>query len=162
MIARGYIKSVELLKEGQSTWTSLKDLPRPLGLPSASICGEKLYVISDKDTAYSISLSHLFTQEQPTSASIEWEKLTSLPVNNSTVATLSEQLIIVGGSKAHQEATSTIYQLLNNEWIEIAFMKSGRFMCIVGTPSPREVVVIGGYKKRGMTRSKCVEVCTSS
>lgn len=157
-----YIRSVELLKEGQCVWTSLDNLPTPLYLPSASICGDGLYVISAENTAYSSWLSDLLTKKQPNTSdsSGTWELLPPLPVKHSTIATLSGRIVIIGGSKKHQQATAAIHQLFKNEWVQIGSMKSGRFMCMVGTPSPSEVVVIGGFKKLGFLRSNRVEVIT--
>ena len=39
---------------------------------------------------------------------------------------------------------NSIYQLVDEEWIEISSMSRGRSLCLVVTPSPRKMMVVGG------------------
>ena len=95
--------TVELFQVSSRRWHQLKDLPQPLTLHSATIiCGNQLHVIGRDGNGYSCSLQALLSSDRPiTSQSIphliSWTSLPRLPVTSSTAATLSGQLVIIGG-----------------------------------------------------------------
>ena len=74
----------------------------------------------------------------------------------STAATLCGQLVIVGGEQGGSSVNS-IYQLINGQWVEIGSMSSDRWMCLVVTPSPDKMMIVGGYE--GYLSLDSVEEC---
>ena len=40
---------------------------------------------------------------------------------------------------------NSIHQLMNGQWVKIASMSSGRSDCLVVTPSPDKMMIVGGY-----------------
>ena len=144
----GGTATVELFQVSSRRWHQLKDLPLPLTFPSATICGNQLHVIGSDGDGYSCSLQALLFSDRPiTSQSIphliSWTSLPRLPVIFSTAATLSGQLVITGGMQ-HFMLVKTIHQLLDGQWVEIGSMSCGREYCLVVSPSPDKMMIVGG------------------
>ena len=144
-----WIDAVELFHTGSSTWSQITSLPQPLTFPSATICGNQLYVIGRDDDGYSCSLQALLSSDQPISSqsithSLSWTPLPCLPVTHSTAATLCGQLVIIGGYRDWSTVNS-IHQLVDGQWVNIDSMSSGRCLCLVASPSPDKMVVVGGW-----------------
>ena len=139
--------TVELFHVRSRRWYELTNLPQALTRPSATICDNEVYVIGD-DVGYSCSLQALLSSDQPiTSQSISniltWTPLPQLPVTWSTAATLCGQLVTVGGRRGGSRVNS-IHQLLDGQWLKIGSMSSGRLSCLVVTPSPDKMMIVGG------------------
>ena len=152
--------TVELFHVSSRRWYELTDLPRPLTLPSATICGHRLHVIGDGD-GYSLSHRALPSSDQPiTSQTIRhlvlWTCLPCLPLTLSTAATLCGQLVIIGGKRDWSSANS-ILQLVDGQWVKIGSMSRGRFRCLAASPSPDKMMIVGGYNLIGLLFS--VEEC---
>ena len=64
-------------------------------------------------------------------------------MTHSTAATLSGQLLIVGGLQGLSEVSS-IRQLVEGQWVEIGSMSSSRAECLAVSPSPHNMIVVGG------------------
>ena len=140
---------VELFHVRSRRWYELTNLPQALTLPSATICDNELHVIGHDDTGYSCSLQALLSSDQPiTSQSISniltWKRLLQLPVEWSTAATLCGQLVTVGGERGGSRVNS-IHQLLDGQWVKIGSMSSDRWLCLVVTPSPDKMMIVGGW-----------------
>ena len=144
----GWTATVELFQVSSRRWHQLKDLPQPLPRPSATICGNQLHVIERDVNGYSCSLQALLSSDRPiTSQSIphliSWTSLPRLPVTSSTAATLSGQLVIIGGMQGLSKV-KTIHQLLDGQWVEIGCMSCDRVLCLVVSPSPDKMMIVGG------------------
>ena len=127
-------------------WHKLTDLPQPLPIPSATICGDQLNVIGSDDNGYSCSLQALPSSDRPITSplTLSWKPLPRLPVTCSTAATLCGQLVIIGGWQDRSPVTS-IHQLVDGEWVSIGSMASDRYYCLVASPSPDRIIIVGGY-----------------
>ena len=126
-------------------WHQLTDLPQPLSLPSATICGDQLNVIGIDANGYSCSLSSLPSRDQPITSplTLSWKPLPHLPVTQSTAATLCGQLVLIGGWQGGSPVNS-IHQLVGGEWVKIGSMAGGRCHCLVVSPSPDKIIIVGG------------------
>ena len=150
----GWTTTVELFQVKTRQWYELTNLPQRLSLPSATICGNQVHVIgSDSVIGYSCSLQALPSSDEPiTSESIpdliSWAFLPRLPVTDPTIATLSGELIIIGGEQGGSPVNS-IHQLVKGRWVVIGFMTSGRMKCLSVSPSPDRVMIVGGLKGAG-------------
>ena len=93
------VATVELFQVKSRRWHKLTDLPEPLFLPSATICGDQLNVIGIEANGYSCSLAALPSSDQPITSplTLSWKPLPPLPVQYSTAATLCGQLVLIGG-----------------------------------------------------------------
>ena len=142
--------AVELFHTSSRRWYELTDLPQPLTRPSATICGHQLNVIGDGGKGYSCSLQALPSSNQPfTSQSIRhlisWTSLPRLPVTDSKAATLCGELVIIGGYRQDLSPVNSIHQLLDGQWVEIGSMSHGRQWCLVVSPSPDKMMIVGGW-----------------
>ena len=141
----GWTTTVELFQVRSRTWYELTHLHVPLSRPSATICGNLIHAIGQchvigVGNGFSCSLQDLPSSDQPTtsqsrSCTISWSPLPPLPVTDSTAATLCGQLVIIGG-KRDDSSVNSIHQLVDGQWVEIGSMSSGRWMCLVVSPSP--------------------------
>ena len=75
---------------------------------------------------------------------ISWTPLPRLPVRQSTAATLNGWLVIIGG-KCNWSYIDSIHQLVDGEWVEIGSMSNNRRDCLVVSPSPDRIMIVGGY-----------------
>ena len=153
--------TVELFHVRSRRWYKLTNLLRALPQPSATICDNELHVIGRDGTGYSCSLQALLSSDQPiTSQSISniltWTPLPQLPVKWSTAATLCGQLVIVGGMQDWSQVNS-IHQLIDGQWVEIGSMSSVRWRCLVVTPSPDKMMIVGGVRAEDSVE-ECVVV----
>ena len=151
---------VELFHVRSSRWYVLTNLPLGLPHPSATICDNRLYVIGLDFTGYLCFLQALLSSDQPiTSRSISniltWTPLPQLPVNRSTATTLCGQLVILGGEQGRSYGNS-IHQLIDGQWVKIGSMSSDRRLCLVVTPSPDKMMIVGGYGRDSV--EECVFV----
>ena len=162
----GWTATVELFQVSSRRWHQLKDLPQPLSFPSATICGNQLHVIgrNGNGAGYSCSLQALLSSDRPiTSQSIphliSWTSLPRLLVTFSTAATLSGQLVIIGGLQ-DLPTVKTIQQLLDGQWVKIGSMSCGRSECLVVTPSPDKMMIVGsGWGEGRDSVEECITVC---
>ena len=150
--------TVELFQVKNRRWHKLTDLPQPLPRPSATICCDQLNVIGSDGNGYSCSLQALPSSDRPITSPLTlfWKPLPHLPVTNSTAATLCGQLVIIGG-KQNLSSVNSIHQLVDGEWVRIGSMASGRCFCLVASPSPERIIIVGGVGGWGAGDS--VEEC---
>ena len=154
--------TVELFQVRSRRWAELTHLPRPLTFPSATICGNLIHVIGHYGNGFSCSLQDLLCSDQPTTSqsrshTISWSPLPRLPVTDSTAATLCGQLVIIGGRRDGSSVNS-IHQLVDGQWVEIGSMSSGRWKCLVVSPSPDKMMIVGGYRQFGVTTDSVEDV----
>ena len=64
-------------------------------------------------------------------------------MTDSTAATLCGQLVIIGGWEGWPPVNS-IHQLVDGEWVRIESIASDRSYCLVASPSPDRIIVVGG------------------
>ena len=137
--------TVELFQVKNRRWHTITDLPQSLSSPSATICGDQLNVIGSDDNGYSCSLQALPSSDRPITSplTLSWTSLPRLPVTHSTAATLCGQLVIIGGWQ-DMSPVNSIHQLLDREWVRIGSMARDRCFCLVASPSPDRIIIVGG------------------
>ena len=131
----------ELFQVKNRRWHKLTDLPQPLPDPSATICRDQLNVIASDGHGYSCSLQALPSSDRPNTSPLilPWKPLPCLPMTESTAATLSGQLVVIGGWKVN-----SVHQLVEGVWVRIGSMASDRCFCLVASPSPDRIIIVGG------------------
>ena len=101
-------------------------------------------------------------QTDVTAVTSPWCAIPQLPVRNSTVATLCGKLVVVGGQRGSGNSLAhSIYQLLDNKWVDIGSMNTARCMCFAVSPVPHKIVIAGGSSD-GTCSLKCTELCSGS
>ena len=78
-------------------------------------------------------------------------------MTNTTAATLSGELVIIGGQQTYQSSVNSIHKLIDGQWVEIGSMSSRRRMCLVVSPSPDKMMIVGGFY--GSTSLDSIEEC---
>ena len=163
--AHGWTATVELFHVRSRRWYELTNLPQALTRPSATVCGSQLYVIGFYDAGYSCSLQDVLSSDQQIISQsilniLTWTLLPQLPVVHSTAATLCGQLVLVGGMRGGSQVNS-IHQLIDGQWVEIGSMSNVRERCLVVSPSPDKMMIVGGIEgyRAGYTVSNSVEEC---
>ena len=137
--------TVELFQVKSRRWYKLTDLPQPLSFPSATICGDQLNVIGDDANGYPCSLGAPSPSDQPITSllTLSWKLLPPPPVIWSTAATLCGELVVVGGERQDRSRVKSIHQLVDGQWVEIGSMATGRSSCLVVSPSPDKIIIVG-------------------
>ena len=144
----GRTTAVELLNTHSRRWSTLTSLPKALPFPSAVVCGDMVYVIGG-NIVYSYLLSALPDSTRP-DKSLQppiWTPLPHLPLYDSTPAILAGQLVCVGGRQGESRGSQrddSIHQLVDGQWVKIGSLSSARDCCLVVTPSPDRMLVVGG------------------
>ena len=154
----GWTATVQLFQVKSRRWFKLTDLPPPLIRPSATICGDQLYVIGNDHNGYSCSLQSLPSNDKAITSplTLSWKPLPPLPVIYSTAATLCGQLVLIGGNQVWSLVNS-IHQLVEGQWVEIGSMTSGRQWCLAVSLSPDRILIVGG-QGAGDSVEECVAV----
>ncbi len=142
----GSLPTVEILNTVNKQWSSVSSLPVKMYYPSATICGDYVYIHprtndQEKNFVYRCSLEQL-VQSQPSSAI--WEKITSLPVSHSTLVTVNGHLIAVGGKEV-DDYTNNIYQYIETMWTIVGHMTSPRSTPSTAVLPGNKLMVVGGY-----------------
>ena len=155
----GWTATVELFQVKSRRWFKLTDLPPPLLRPSATICGDQLYVIGNDHNGYSCSLQSLPSNDRPITSplTLSWKPLPPLPVTGSTAATLCGQLVLIGGSQVGWPPVNSIHQLVEGQWVEIGSMTRGRSRCLAVSLSPDRILIVGGFGAK-YSVEECVAV----
>ena len=136
--------TVELFQVKNRRWHKLINLKQLSPIPSATICGDQLNVIGDDGNGYSCSLQALPSSDRPIMSplTLSWKPLPRLPVTDSTTATLCGQLVIIGGMQ-DKSPVNSIHQLVDGKWVRIGSMASDRCLCLVASPSPDRIIIVG-------------------
>ena len=142
-----WTSTVELFQVASRTWYEISDIPEPLPFPSATICRDEIYVIGTAvTTGYSCSFQALQSHNEPIRPqSLSWECLPKLPVTDSTATSLCGRLVLVGGVD-FEGITSSIYQLDDEKFQWIGSMENPRSWCLTASPSPEEILIVGGLQ----------------
>ena len=160
-----HIATVELFQVKSRMWYKLTNSPQSFDLPSATICDNLLHVIGADLNGYSCSLKDLPSSNKPIPPQsvpclLSWTPLPALPVKESTVATLCGQVVLIGGRQTSlvnskspvstslvnsESPVSSIHQLVDGQWVEVGSMTGGRWQCLVASPSPDKILIVGGY-----------------
>ena len=150
--------AVEVLDVRNKRWYNLSNckLPQDLFKPSATICGNQLYVMEEDGDGYTCSLQVLLSSIQPYSALHTWTKLPRLPIRLSTAATLCGELLVVSGVR-HQGPSNLIYQLVDGRWVKIGSTSGGMTECLVVSPLPDKMIIVGGDGRKNSVE-ECVVV----
>ena len=158
------LQTVELMDIDSLQWFIASELPHPLYRASATVCGDNLYLVGgfDKDgkatkSVLTCSLSALVQSTKPVTLGGRlkkafshteqvWREVASLPVVNSTCASLNGQLIAVGGSDSHYKHTNSVYAYdpTTDRWDVISTMPSARSLCLVAVLPGNQLMVVGG------------------
>ena len=162
------LATVEVLITETGQWLTVSSLPHPFNAASATIHGDRLYMLGGNDTngvtksVLTCSLPDLLHSCQPSSLPSlggrlkrvlaladqhqVWQKVAEVPVYESTCTTINGQLLAVGGRISSYGDTDAIYRYdpTSNSWKVISHMPIARSRCLVAVLPSSELMVVGG------------------
>ena len=176
IIAGGWNEtSVEVMNTGTQKWSSAAHLPEPLYNASATISGDRIYILGGYGAAYegvtsvfTCSLSTLLQScntDFPDGVSV-WSKVADLPVTNSTCVSINGRLLAIGGIESGDRPTCTtavyMYSSTADTWEVISHMQVARSHCYVAILPDNQVMVVGGRCDPKGSKTNAVEFATTS
>ena len=152
---RNVLATVEVLNMDTQLWSLASSLPHTFFRATASICGERLYLLGGEDQAdhgetrsvLTCSISELLYSCQTLTQSTIWRRVADAPYKQSSCATLCGQLVAVGGNdEAYYDTTAvTAYDERTNSWLAMEGMKTPRSRALVASLRDNTILVIGGW-----------------
>ena len=152
------LNNVEVLdtKAPNLQWSTASSLPHPLSQATATLCGDKIYVVGgfDRDDAtsrsvFACSMAILFQSN----GEKVWHSLAGVPATQSTYASLNGRLLAVGGKDSSKSRKSAIhaYNTTTNSWEVIDHMPTPCSQCRVAVLPQNKLMVVGGRTHDGPT-----------
>lgn len=158
------LDTVEVFKHDSRQWQVGGRLPIPLTRPSATLCGEEIFIgagspsqSSVSKAVYSSNLSKLLSPYYTFPASTmrhsgssrqhsAWHEVASVQADHYTLCTLSNCLVAVGGVEMSHGNSSAVrkYDADKNEWEVVGHINHGRCLSLVATVGGDMLVVVGG------------------
>lgn len=118
--------------------------------PSAIIHAENLSVIGLDAKGYTCSLQAILSCNQliapPGYNTLSWVPLPRLPVIQTTVSSIQNQLVAVGGRQYYSTEMDVVFQLKGRSWVPICSLLKGRQMCLVQVVSSDKILIVGGIQ----------------
>ena len=159
------LNNVEAMNTNTQIWSTVASLPHPYCKMSATICGDKLYLLGGEDTkaktlsVLACSMTKLVESNKGTDG--VWKKLNNdAPNFYCTCANLDGELIVVGGKS--QSARNEVYKYSpeRGTWKLITNAPTARYNCLVATfPSKNMVVVVGGREEKKLCTATEIWQC---
>ena len=162
---RKKLSTVDVMDTETPQWSTASSLPHPLYQASATLCGNKVYMLGgyyqsgkQSKSVFTCSLAPLIQSCQPQSL-VErlktlslgsgpkvWHQLADTPVTLSTCASLQGRLLAVGGKDSDVKETTAIhmYNTTTNSWEVISHMTTPRRQSPVAVFPHNELMVVGG------------------
>ena len=158
------LSTVEVMEMETLQWSTASSLPHPLSAASATLYGDKVYMLGGFDhtgpskSVFTCSLTAL-QSEQPQSLGAQlmtlsivgrqevWHKVADTPFTFSTCATLHRELLAVGGIEPDNKKATTIihmYDTATDSWEIISHVTNPRSRCLVAVLPHDKLMVVGG------------------
>ena len=168
--------SVEVMNTETQKWSNAAPLPEPLYNASATICGDRIYILGGNGATFD-GLTSVFTCSLSTllqSCSMDfpdgvtvWSKITDLPVTNSTCVSLNGRLLAIGGIETGENnpaCTTAVYMYnsIANSWEIVSHMQEARSHCYATVLPDNQLMVVGGQSNPKGTKTNTVEFATTS
>ena len=149
-----YLDVVEILNIQTRQWSSASPLPTPRFQASTVLWGDHVYVTtgceSPKQDKYSVlkcSLTSLVesTQQNEPKPRV-WEKISDLLVSQSSLVSITDQMLAVGGRDSNDEYSNKIhkYDLERNEW-KVIFRMANAKACFFTAVLSNNKLLVSGY-----------------
>ena len=167
--------SVEVMNTETQKWSNAAPLPEPLYNASATICGDRIYILGGYGATYegetsvlTCSLSTLLqscSMDFPDGVPV-WSKVADLPVTNSTCVSLNGRLLAIGGIEMGEKPACTtavyMYNSTANSWEVVSHMQEARSHCYATVLPDNQLMVVGGKCDHKGTKTNMVEFATTS
>ena len=165
----GALSTVEVMNTENHQWSTAADLPQPIYLASATVCGDRIYMLGGLDkhiatkSVYTCSVSALLQSRVPSSLEAKlkktslsdkasvWRQVADLPVTCSTCESFHGRLLAIGGMDDSGKATTAVYEYssTSNSWEVISHVTTGRYDCFTAVLPNNQLIVVGGGTDTG-------------
>ena len=161
------VYTVEVMDMNTLEWYTAASLPEPVWNMSATVCGDRLYLLGGEDwnnrptrAVFTCTLDSLIRSCHPpsqtpphTSEASVWQRVADVPVTRSTCTTLNGRVLAVGGIDSDVTVTAAVhmYDAKSDSWPLVGYMPTARSKCLVVALRNR-IITVGGYR-RGETCS---------
>ena len=165
MEGRANLTTVEVLNTETCQWSAAAHLPEPKNVASATISGDKIYIIGgqnkngkETNTAYTCSLKSLIkTDTDPQYSNIAlpqanvWKRVADCPVMLSTCVSLQGRLLTVGGKALNNTITSAVHMYNPNtdSWEIVSQTPTARYLPLAAAVNDNQLLVVGGVADGG-------------
>ena len=155
--AQGPLATVEVMGTETQQWRSLAPLPEPLVNASIATCSGKIYVLGGRDKMNKASKSVYICSLEALSSNRPnvWQKITDLPLSESTCVSLHGRVLAIGGMDAANRSMKNIYMYehASKSWKAVGEMLSDRHSCFVAVLPDNQLMVVGGVVANNQTDS---------
>ena len=156
------LNTVEILNTLSKRWSNVSSLPSPIRQPSASICGEYIYLHDmhkPPNSKYSVVRCPLFDLAFSTPNKVIWEEVASLPMRGFTFVNVKGHLLTVGGESIEGDRCEEIYQYSTEteSWQVVSQMKVARSHCAAALLPDNKLMVVGGVSSKDQ---QSIEIAT--
>ena len=159
------LSTVEVMNTENRQWSTAADLPQPMCAASATVCGDRIYMLGGVDerftgtkSVYTCSVSALLqfcvpssleTKLKRTSLSDKasvWGQVADLPVPRSTCESFHGRLLAIGRMDDSEKHTTAVYEYssTSNSWEVISHMTTRRYDCFTAVLPNNQLIVVGG------------------
>ena len=156
------LDTVEVMNTDTLQWSKAGSLTQPLSDASATVCGDRVYLVGGKNqdgyytnVVLTCSLSALLQSQTMKAAktkrlgkkiTLSWHLIADLSVTCSTCVTVNGQLLAVGGCESDGSDSNNIYSYNTetNSWNVISQMSTARSQCLVTVLPDNKLMVVGG------------------
>ena len=153
---------VEVMNINTKQWSAVAPLPQKCNSPSATICGDSLFLVDGNlpncsKSVFTCSLPDLISSNYQSHN--VWREISSLPVKVSTLASFGGDLLAIGGFDDSATTTSNVFKYDSNTdtWNVTSQMKEKRYHCLAVT-LPGEILVVVGGGIRGLLQDKGTQI----
>ena len=159
------LQTVEVLNTKTLQRSTAADLPQPLWLAPASVCGDQIYILGVSNIMYTCSLQALIQSRKLLLANFRnkgtrvWKKVAAPPVTETTYVPIHGRLLAIGGMDSDRKSTSAIhiYNPTTDSWEVISHMGTPRSDCIAAVLPNNQLMAVSGYTTDSISASDLVE-----
>ena len=149
------LSTVEVLDTETLQWSMASSLPQDIAYSKMTLCSGYVY-LSGGNTVFSCSVEGLLQSCQlhphkPTSINSSksgsiWTRQADIPVRGSSLATLGEHVLAIGGEDSFNDPTANIhcYDRATGSWSVIGEMPTPRYYVLTVVSPDSELIVVGG------------------
>ena len=170
----GVLSTVEVMNTENHQWSIAANLPQPMYLASATVCGDRIYMLggagkrcTNTKSVYTCSVSALLQSCVPSSLEAKlkrtslsdkvsvWRQVADLPVTLSACESFHGRLLAIGGKDKSRKGTTAVYEYssTSNSWEVISHMTTGRYDCFTAVLPNNHLIVVGG----GIYPGRCTD-----
>ena len=162
------LSTVEVFKHDNKQWHVAGCLPLPLTRPTATICGDEIFVGSGSPSQGAVSKSvycstmskllspyYTFPASSPRNACgrqhSAWREIAGIQADHFTLCNLSHKLVAVGGVEMSHCISSAVskYDSDKNKWEVVGHINHGRYLSLAATLGGDTMLVVGGLGASG-------------